>query len=178
MTDRADSIRLLKLNAGNPKPKKIYQIPRKSAKKIAMEKSVAGIVYVKPKQKIMAELPVKAVGDLGMDKFWKMAEVVIAKKPYCWNCNDHISKADYRASTAHIFPKSPNSGFPSVASNEWNFVVAGNRCGCHHKTHRIDTFSQMAIFPVAVQRFFKFHHLITEKRKYLDLFIEYAGATI
>jgi hypothetical protein len=113
-----------------------------------------------------------------MDAFWKNAEKVISKNPYCWECNEYISPPDYRNSTAHIFPKSDNSGFPSVASNQFNFVVAGVRCGCHNKTHRLDTFSQMSIFKTAVNRFIKFHNQITEKRKYLDLFIEYANELI
>jgi len=107
-----------------------------------------------------------------MKIFWWKAASVIARKPYCWECGDFISQADYRAATAHIFPKSL---FPSVAANEWNYVVCGARCGCHNKTHRMDTFSQMKIFPVAVQRYLKFGHLITENHKYLDLFLEYAN---
>lgn len=185
-------IRKLKEQALLPKTKKVYQIPKKSAKKIAMEKLEQKVEIVKPKKAgwfdgtktSMVELDeigqFKSVVSIAneMDAFWKNAEKVIAKKPYCWECGDFISKSDYRNSTAHIFAKSANSGFPSVAANEWNFVVAGVRCGCHNKTHRLDTFSQMKIFPVAVARFMKFHHLITEKRKYLDLFIEYANATI
>jgi 5-methylcytosine-specific restriction endonuclease McrA len=209
-----EEIRRLKEQALLPKAKKVYQIPKKSAKKIAMEKLEQKVEIVKPKKAGWFDLErVKLDGSdelskgivhgiLGnerykmkvddsnpfcksvvtiakeMDSFWKNAEKVIARKPYCWECGDFISKSDYRNSTAHIFPKSANSGFPSVAADEWNFVVAGVRCGCHNKTHRLDTFSQMKIFPVAVARFMKFHHLITEKRKYLDLFIDYANAII
>lgn len=113
--------------------------------------------------------------NVGMDMFWVIAAKTIAKTERCWECNEYISKYDYRNSTGHIFPKSL---FPSVADNIWNFVIVGNRCGCHHKTHTLATFSQMSIFPVAVQRYMKFGHLITEKHKYLDLFIEYANQTI
>ncbi|MEG7790094.1 hypothetical protein, partial [Listeria monocytogenes] len=38
MIDTADSIRILKENAGKPKQPKTYVIPKKSAKKIAQEK--------------------------------------------------------------------------------------------------------------------------------------------
>lgn len=108
-----------------------------------------------------------------MDSFWNYAASVIAKGgSKCWECGDIISKADYRNSTGHIFPKSL---FLSVASNPWNFVVVGCRCGCHHKTHTLATFSQMSIFPTAVNRYTKFGHLITEQHKYLDLFLDYAN---
>lgn len=111
-----------------------------------------------------------------MDSFWRYAEGVIAKTgSKCWECSDIISKSDYRNSTGHIFPKSI---FLSVAANPWNFVVVGCRCGCHHKTHTLATFSQMSIFPTAVNRYTKFGHLITENHKYLDLFLDYANAII
>jgi hypothetical protein len=152
---------------------KLGQLPKEAVAKV--KKPIAK----KSLKKINQEKLDKVNGsDDEMDVFWKNAEKIIAKKPYCWECNEYISASDYRNSTAHIFPKSENSGFPSVASNQFNFVVAGVRCGCHHKTHRLDTFSQMSIFPVAVNRFMKFHDQITEKRKYLDLFIEYANELI
>ena len=110
-----------------------------------------------------------------MDDFWKYAESVIDKKPYCWECGDFISKNDYRAATAHIFPKSI---FESVASNKWNFLVLGARCGCHDKSHRLDLFSQMKVFSTAINRYTKFGDLITETHKYKNLFIEHANKNI
>lgn len=108
-----------------------------------------------------------------MDSFWAYAASVIVKTgSKCWECQDTISKADYRNSTGHIFPKNI---FGSVKANPYNFVVAGNRCGCHNKTHTLAFFSQMAIFPTAVNRYLKFGHLITENHKYLDLFLDYAN---
>jgi len=183
--------RLDHINNDRPlKPKKIYTIPKVSAKRAEKEKQQQKII-IKPKksgcfdsERIELdgsdEVQFKTVTTIvnEMDLFWKNAEKVIDKTKKCWECGDFISPSDYRNSTAHIFPKSENSGFPSVASNEWNFVVAGVRCGCHNKTHRLDTFSKMSIFPTAVARFHKFSHLITERKKYLDLFIEYANALI
>jgi hypothetical protein len=192
------------IEAGRPlKPKKVYTISKKSAKQIQKEKEQETVI-VKPKKSgwfdANGAISKEAIDEIAngtgiafptaldfalqpkpkdeMDTFWKNAEKVIAKTKKCWECGDFISPSDYRNSTAHIFPKSENSGFPSVASNEWNFVVAGVRCGCHNKTHRLDTFSQMSIFPTAVARFHKFSHLITEKKKYLDLFVEYANKII
>jgi hypothetical protein len=104
-----------------------------------------------------------------MQQFWEYAKKVIEQKPYCWECGDFISPKDYRASTAHIFPKSI---FPSIASNKYNFLVLGNRCGCHNQSHRLDTFSKMRIFPTAINRFMKFAEEIKENHKYKNTFIE------
>jgi len=165
-------------------PKKRYVIPKKSAKRIQKEKE-QGVEVIKPKKAgffhankvddVLENEPefktsIKAKKE--MDAFWKYAESVIDKKPYCWECGDFISKNDYRAATAHIFPKSI---FESVASNKWNFLVLGARCGCHDKSHRLDTFSQMKVFPTAVNRYIKFGELITEKHKYLNLFIDFTN---
>lgn len=175
---------------GRPlKPKKKYIIPKKSAKRIIKEKE-QGIEIVKPKRKAGwfdlnkedeilqdADPNYKTAVQIAkeMDAFWKHAANVIAKKPYCWECGDYISPNDYRLSTAHIFFKSI---FESVASNKWNFLVLGARCGCHEKSHRLDLFSQMKVFPTAINRYMKFGHLITENHKYKDLFIEYANKNI
>lgn len=114
-------------------------------------------------------------GSIEISEFWRRAAAVIALKPYCWSCGDFISKEDYRNSTAHIFPKAI---FKSVAYNEWNYLVLGCRCGCHEKSHRLDLFSQLNVFPTAVNRYLKFGHLITENHKYLDQFLEYANQII
>lgn len=172
-------------------PKKKYSIPKKSSKRIQKEKEQGvQIVKVKPKGWFDIEKIKEVENSVGvvyatdidtklqpnlMTKFWDIAASVISKKPYCWECGDRINKSDFRAATAHIFPKSL---FPSVADNEWNYLVLGARCGCHNKSHTMLTFSQMSIFPVAVQRYMKFGHLITEQHKYLDLFLDYANQII
>ena len=124
---------------------------------------------------VMDESEIEAIRKEEMAAFWKKAEKEIAKKPYCWECNDYIAPQDYRAATAHIFPKSI---FESVSANDFNYLVLGARCGCHNLSHRLDTFSKMKVFPVAVNRFMKFGNLITEKHKYLTLFKEYANENI
>ena len=122
---------------------------------------------------VMDKSEIEVIRKEEMAAFWKEAEKAIKSTGCkCWECKDHISQKDYRSATAHIFPKSL---FPSVASNEFNFVILGARCGCHNLSHRLDTFSQMKIFPTAVNRFLKFGNLITEKHKYLTLFKEYAN---
>jgi len=111
-----------------------------------------------------------------MDSFWAYAgSVIAANGSKCWECGDIISRSDYRNSTGHIFPKNI---FESVKAHPYNFVVVGNRCGCHNKTHTLATFSQMSIFITAVNRYTKFCHLITENHKYHDLFLDYANQII
>lgn len=150
--------------------KKKYVIPKISAKKLAQNKVD------------------KETGDIEMDAFWLAAEQELAKHPYCMECgafipayetiNDETGKVflrGYRAATAHIFPKAI---FPSVKAHYLNRLLLGADCGCHNKTHRLDTFSEMKVFPMAVNNFNQFKHLITEKHKYLWEFKNYANGTI
>jgi len=106
------------------------------------------------------------------DKFFDMAAKEIKKNPYCWETGDYISEGDYRASTAHIFPKSI---FLSISCHPLNYLVLSPRNGSHNKTHRLDTFAKMDVWPIAIKRFQKFEHLITEKHKYLDQFKKLAN---
>lgn len=98
----------------------------------------------------------------------------IARNPKCSECGTFIPSAYYRHATAHIFPKSL---FPSVATHPMNYLILGAGCGCHDKTHRLDTFSDMKVFGEAVRRFKLFEKSITEKHKYLDAFKKYADGT-
>lgn len=100
---------------------------------------------------------------------------VIAKNPKCWECGAWIPERFFRHATAHIFPKGI---FESVATHPMNYLILGAGCGCHDKTHRLDTFSDMKVFGEAVRRFRLFEQSITEKHKYLDTFKKYADGTI
>jgi len=95
----------------------------------------------------------------------------LSLKPFCMECKANIPVGFYRHAVAHIFPKSV---FNSVSTHRWNYIFLGAGCGCHDKTHRIDTFSKMKIFPLAVVRFRQFEDEITERHKYKSLFIEEA----
>lgn len=103
--------------------------------------------------------------------WFRMIALEIEKNPRCMECNAWISKPYYKAATAHIFPKG-NDYFPSVATNPHNYLILGAGCGCHDKTHRIDTFSKMKCFPIAIERFYLFEKEIKENHKYLTLFKE------
>ena len=117
-----------------------------------------------------------------MQLFWLTAEKELELKPFCQECGATIPKkiirgstsGGYRAATAHIFPKSL---FPSVAANINNRLFLGATCGCHNKTVRLDQFVEMKVWPLAVEKFKLFEHLITEKHKYLDIFKRLAEGT-
>jgi hypothetical protein len=153
-----------------PKPKPRKPIVRKVDS--AINSKLRGLINTNENKFVQNQA---AEDFAALQKFFKDAAKVIEDNPKCWECNTFIPKAYYRAATAHILPKNPNSGFPSVAAHPMNYLVLGAGCGCHNKTHRLDTFSKMKIFPEAVERFWQFYPLITEKHKLLDEFIMYAN---
>lgn len=129
-----------------------------------------------------AERRILTGNDQDMKEWYAMVTGVIAEKPYCWECGEFIPmpnlalpKKDqidfYHAASAHILFKSI---FDSVKAHPYNFLVLGAGC-CHDKSHRMDTFSKMKVFPLAVKRFRLFEGLITEKHALLDEFLKYAN---
>lgn len=120
-----------------------------------------------------------------LEQWFLNIEREIRQNPYCSECGGFIPEKikmigtkhfinGYRCATAHIFPKSI---FKSVSIHHMNFLILGAGCGCHEKTHRLDTFSDMKVFGEAVKKFRIFHKYITEKHKYLDTFLNYANGT-
>lgn len=107
-----------------------------------------------------------------LQNFFREVALEIDKNPKCWECGGWIKPAFYKSSTAHIFPKAI---FPSIAAHPMNYLILCASNGCHDKTHRLDTFSKMVIFPKAVKRFRLFYPDIKEKHKLLNDFIEYAN---
>jgi hypothetical protein len=108
-------------------------------------------------------------------KLWfddRIAILVSNNDPRCMECRQPISTKYLKAAVAHIFPKAI---FDSVKTHKWNYLFLGSGCGCHNKSHRLDTFSKMKVWPLAVNRFKLFRPYITEKHKYLNSFIEYAN---
>ena len=143
--------------------KKLMLEKQKEKNKIRSLKSL-------PVNKEMAVKNGKAV-DVEQELWYKMVANEIRKNPYCWETGEYISESDYRNASAHIFPKSI---FKSVSTHPMNFLILSPRNGSHDKTHRLDTFSKMKVFKIAVERFKIFEPLITEKHKYLNTFKEYA----
>jgi|SRR6185437_4117074 hypothetical protein len=123
--------------------------------------------------------------DIELQNYFKLAAEELSMNPFCWECNAKIPATikrlvgdkwitvdNFRNCTCHIFPKAL---FHSVRANPYNklYLCAAN--GCHDKTHRLDTFSKMKIFPEAVRLFRLFENNIKESNKYLHLFLEYAN---
>lgn len=107
--------------------------------------------------------------------FFDNAKKAVSANPYCLECKAFIDESAYVAAVAHILPKSI---FESVADNENNYLILGARCGCHDKSHRLDKFCKMKVWTVAVTKFLKFQHLITERHKLLSTFVELAQPVI
>lgn len=131
------------------KPKKIYTLRRTPLKKA-----------FKPK-----------VMDEELEKFFYDCACIIEKNSRCCECGEYIPREYYRHATAHIIDK---GRFPSVATHPLNWMQYGSSCGCHSDSHVMEKFSKMRTFPIAVEKFRQFEHLITEKHSYLDLFKFYA----
>lgn len=110
-----------------------------------------------------------------LNEFFKICAIEIAKDPYCEECGQWISPADYRNATAHILPK---EFFRSIETHPLCWLKLGPRCGCHNKTHTLLTFSKMKIFPKAVSQFRIIEPLITETHKLLGEFKKYTDLVL
>lgn len=67
----------------------------------------------------------------------------------CMECGKLISEVYARHATAHLLPKKL---FKSIATNDLNYLILGAGCGCHDKTHRIDKFVTMKVWPQAAKQ--------------------------
>lgn len=120
-----------------PKEKKVYYLPKKSVKKIAEEKEqkktpdVAKLTL----EKWFYDIQAFHCGTVGGTK--------------CEECGAWIPQAYMRSATAHLLPKKL---FKSVSTHKSNYLILGAACGCHEKTHRIDKFVTMNIWPEAAKR--------------------------
>lgn len=126
---------------GKPvEPKKVYRIPKKSAKKIEEEKAIKQSGLTKPPTKLeldkwFDDIRIKHCGNSG--------------GTHCWECGTWIPEAFMRHATAHLLAKKL---FESVRTHELNYLIlcAGN--GCHSKSDRLDKFVQMRTWPEAARR--------------------------
>lgn len=122
--------------AEKKQPKPLNKVSPKTAEKQKKDKD-AGIV---PK-----------VTKLMLDKFYAdiSAEHLLNGSAICMECGAVIPASFIRHATAHLLPKKL---FKSVAVHPLNYLILGAGCGCHEKTHRIDTFIKMGIWPEAKVR--------------------------
>ena len=128
------------LKAREKKPKKVYAgIAKKSAKRLAEEKA--------EKMGGGAKVSFYELEMWFQDKLmrhWDYTGMCL-----CMECGSPIPHSFSRHATAHLLPKKL---FPSVATHELNYLILGAGCGCHEKTHRIDKFITMKIWPEAAKR--------------------------
>lgn len=118
---------------------------------IQFKKSGLGIVS-KPKKLTVEEKQFK----VSLNVFYASEALKVPDK--CDNCGLHLilrTVFDRRAVIAHILPKSPNSGFPTIATHPQNKMFLGTRCGCHHKWDNSDgaTRITMPCYSIALERF-------------------------
>jgi hypothetical protein len=141
-----EQIRRLKFEAELPKPAKVYSIPKKSKKRIEREQR-------------------SVVNDENLDKWFEERRKEMTGK--CKHCGGKSCKDDdkyYRFSIAHILPK---AYFPSVATNENNWVELcfwGNACHTNYDQLSLDLMD-MNCFDLIVERFQKLYPYIAKEEK-------------
>lgn len=97
--------------------------------------------------------------------FWYAARIK-ELSGFCQECGTRLPLHNpryARACVAHILPKRDNL-FPSVKSHPLNYIELGPFCGCHGKYDKSwDDAIKMRVWPLAVERFKQFMHLIASK---------------
>lgn len=150
--DRAENIRRIKEEAGKPKVKVYKPIAKKSAKRIKQETEAKKANSIEGREESLNEWFQRIE-----DKHWGKQDLDIdgfdheeseCELPRCQECGAKISRVYARHATAHLLPK---KHFKSVETNDLNYLILGAGCGCHNKTHRIDTFVTMKIWPQAAK---------------------------
>jgi hypothetical protein len=125
--------------AGRPLPEKKYSTlnkvsPKRQAKLDEQKKS-----------------GVKEAGKLELDSWFHNIEEKHFKNGWgvCMETGDKIPIMYARHATAHLLPKKI---FKSVATHELNYLILSAQNGSHDRTHRVDKFIQMKIWPEAARR--------------------------
>lgn len=85
-------------------------------------------------------------------------------------CGEPSSKNDdlhFRSSAAHVFPKDPEYGFPSIAYHPLNWVERRVWGGCHANMDQmgLDKWPNMEDWPVIRERFFVLEKALTPDEK-------------
>jgi hypothetical protein len=163
-----ENIRRIKENAGKPRDKKIYRIPKKSAKKLKQEAEEKELL------KAAKEMG-KGTGISDQEQWFedRMKESL----PVCMNCGMEANwllqpeyKKIWRACQAHILPKR-KAGFPSVATHPMNHLVlfpvwGGHLCGCHNEYDSSwYNATTMKVWGIAKHRFNEFENSISKNER-------------
>ena len=167
-----ENIRALKELAKLPKTKKVYQIPKKSAKKIAMEKQGQKIEIVKPKKAgwfdednvFNVEKIENRIGEL-LEKWFQDRHKEMTG--ICKNCGGKTQKGqkNYKNSIAHILPK---AYFLSVSTHPDNFIELcfyGESCHTNMDAKTLDLID-MNCFDEIVEKVTRMYpHIAPEERR-------------
>lgn len=134
-----------------PKEKKVYKIPKKSAKKIAEEK---------------AEKEMRVDGDSVKEKWFQAQRKIMLGTCQCGCARPSSKKEDdhFRSSIAHIFPQRL---FPSVQFNNLNWVERNFWDGCHGNMDNksMDLWPMFADWNDIKERFHNLAPLLTDAER-------------
>src|SRR5580692_3115613 len=148
----------MKEKAKLPKERKVYVLPKKSKKKLALEGLEKNIEGNEPSEQT---------------KWYE--KIMKHETPVCWETNDRIDirdKKGWQGSIAHVLPKSL---FPSVATHPMNYMILKMWGGTHGQYDSSwENASKMKIWPYACGIFNVLYPLLTaeEKRKLPDIILQ------
>lgn len=142
-------IQAIKAAAGLPKPKKVYKLAKKSAKKLKQEAE---------------EKKLRGSDDTLMEQWFKARRKELTGTCQC-GCGQPSQKKDdtfFRGSCCHIFPKAI---FESVMYHPLNCVERAMFGGCHHNmdNNGLDKWPFMADWEDIKERFYVLAPLLTKE---------------
>lgn len=146
-----ENIRRIKEQAKLPKEKKVYRIPKKSAKKLKQE----------AEEKVL-----RGDNDTLKEQWFKARRKELTGTCQC-GCGQPSQKKDdtfFRGSICHIFPKAT---FESVMYHKLNWVERAMFGGCHHNMDNqgLDKWPLMADWDDIKERFHELAPLLTDEEK-------------
>lgn len=149
--DAADNIRKIKREAQEPRPKKKYVIPKKSAKKLKQEAE---------------EKAFRGDNDTLIEQWYKARRKELVGICQC-GCGQKSQKNDdtfFRGSCCHIFPK---ADFESVMYHPLNCVERAMFGGCHHNmdNNGLDKWPLFADWEDIKERFHVLAPLLTNQER-------------
>lgn len=160
-----EQIRQLKSSAKTPK-KKVYQIPKISAKKMAQKQAEKG-------------------KDVELENWFnERRKEMTGKCAYCGGKTEKNNNSNFKSSIAHIFPKRKNM-YPSIATHPLNFLELcfyENSCHDNFDRNNLD-FQDLINSPLKEELIYKVNVLYKameegEKGKVPDNILKYINENI
>lgn len=146
-----NEIRNIKTSSGQFKPKKVYQIPKKSAKKLKREAE---------------EKELRGTDDTLMEQWFKARRKELVGVCQC-GCSQPSQKKDdtfFRGSCCHVFPKAT---FLSIMYHPMNCVERAMFGGCHSNmdNNGLDRWPMFADWEDIKERFHLLAPLLTDEER-------------